>query len=428
MKQPHPSKVHGPAFRFGPSSVVALNRVKRLCGKLLLLLLTLIAGTLWAMAAQTGVSHAAAVRDHLQKAGEYFKANDLDSAAKEFDAVLALDPRNAEANANLGVIAFSQRDYAKASKYLRKALATDPSLTKSEALLGICQKRLGDPSALALLEKSFAKLKDKPLHLQVGMELAGLYDQLGDPGAEAVMMQKLVDLDSDNVDVLYMAQRLYEELADDTLNKLAVLAPGSGRMQQVIAERLVNGGDLKGAIEHYRKALEISPGLPGVRFELAEATLENSPSDSATQDEAEKELQTALATEGDNSKVQCELGRIAALRSDQQGTLRHYSRAFQLNPGNTDAQLGLARILMTTEKMREATKYLELAVQSDPLNNEAHYRLALAYKRLQMPAQAQKEMHLFQEIKKTKEQVAELYRQMNKPQKPETEELPDTAP
>ena len=72
-------------------------------------------------------------------------------------------------------------------------------------------------------------------------------------------MRSLVDLDPDNVDVLFMAQRVYSELADDTLNKLAVLAPGSARMQQVIAERLVNGGDLKGAIEHYRKALADRP-------------------------------------------------------------------------------------------------------------------------------------------------------------------------
>lgn len=394
-----------------------------LCRRPLVLLLMLIASGL-TIAAQTGASHTAEIHIHLRKAAEYLKANDPTSAVKEFDAVLALDPKNAEAYANLGVIAFFQRDYRKASPYLHKALAIDPSLVKTQALLGICQNRLGDTSARPLLEKSFSKLKDKPLRLQVGLELAGLYDQQGDPGATAAIMQSLVDLDPDNVDVLFMAQRVYSQLADDTLNKLAILAPGSARMQQVIAEYSINGANLKGAIEHYRKALEIDPHLPGVHYELAEAILESSSNDSVAQAEAEKELAIAIATDGDSAKVQSELGRIAFLHSDLPGAREHYARAFALNPNDTGAQLGLGEVLMSMEKPQEARKYLEMAILSDPLNSEARYRLALAYRRLQMPEEAENEMHLFQEIKKTKDQVKMLYRQMNKQSKPENDELP----
>ena len=65
-------------------------------------------------------------------------------------------------------------------------------------------------------------------------------------------------------------------------------------------------------------------------------------------------------------------------------------------------------------KPQEARRYLEMAVQTDPLNAAAHYRLAQTYKRLNKTGEAQKEMHLFQEIRKTKEQVTQLYRQMNR--------------
>jgi hypothetical protein len=41
-----------------------------------------------------------------------------------------------------------------------------------------------------------------------------------------------------------------------------------------------------------------------------------------------------------------------------------------------------------------------------------------------MDDQAQKEMHLFQEIKKTKDQVKDLYRQMNIKPKVQDDELP----
>jgi tetratricopeptide (TPR) repeat protein len=376
----------------------------------------------WAISAaggQTGASRAAEIKVHFQKAQEYLKANDPASAAKEFDAVIALDPKNADAYANLGVIAFSQGDYQSAADHLRKAIAIDPSLAKSQALLGICEHRLGDRSGKALLEKSFPKLKDKSLRIQAGMELARIYDQEGDMDATASVMRSLVDTDPDNVDILFMAQRVYTELADDTLNKLAIVAPGSARMQQVIAERLVNEGDLKGAIEHYKKALEIDPRLPSMHFELGEALLESAPSDAGAQADAEKEFDEAVAIDGDSARIECQYGAIALHKSDVDQALDRYKKAYALNPSDPDARLGLGKVLMMKDSTEEAVKYLRMAVESDPLNTEAHYRLALAYRKLGFTREGDKEMRLFDEIKRTKDQVKNLYREMNKPTKPD---------
>jgi tetratricopeptide (TPR) repeat protein len=364
-------------------------------------------------AGQTGVSKTSDVHVRIEQAQAVLKAGDAETAAKEFRAILALDPRNAEAHFNLGLIALSSGEYRVASDELHKALALQPSL-KAQALLGICERRLGNSSAQHLLESSFAQLRDTKMRTRVGKELIGLYYQQGDPERAVPVVQKLVELDPDDVDILYIAQRLYQELAEDTLNKLAVLAPGSARMQQVIAERLINAGDLAGAAEHYRKALEIDPRIPGVHYELAQAIFESAPSNPAVQVEAEKELVTAVATDGDSARVQCEFGKIALLKSDVEGAHKHYTEAFKLDPENAEAQLGLGRVLMTMEKPHEARKYVEMAVHGDPLNAAAHYRLAQIYKRLLMASEAEKEMHMFQEVKKTKEQVRGLYRQMNR--------------
>jgi tetratricopeptide (TPR) repeat protein len=377
------------------------------------------------VAAQAPKSRFAEVRDHLQKAFQYLKANDPDNAAKEFETVLAADAKNAEAYAGLGAIAFLKRDCQNASPYLRKALAIDPSLSPSEALLGICESRLGKPSAQPLLEKSIPRLKDKKLQIQAGLELANLYYRQGNLERTASVMQSLVNLDPDNVEILFLAQQIYSDLADDTLNKLAIIAPGSARMQQVIAERLINAGDLKAAIDHYRKALEMDPRLPGLRYELSEAILESSPTDAATQAEALKELDTSIQTEGDNAKIECQLGRIAFLRSDTEQALAHYNKAFAFNPMDEEAQMGLAKLLMLTNKPQEAAGYLRMAVQSDPLNAEAHYRLSTVCRKLQQTEEADKELRLFQEIKQTKERVRELYREMNKKPRPQDDQVPD---
>ncbi|MFI5096477.1 MAG: tetratricopeptide repeat protein [Candidatus Acidiferrales bacterium] len=428
MKVPHPTRPHESTYHFGGSLAVAANRVGGSSAKPLVLILALLASALAAAGAQTGPPRAAGIHDHLQKAAEYLKTNDPSSAVKELEAVLVLDPKNAEANANLGLIAFYQRDYRNASQYLRKALATDPSLAKTQALLGICQERSGDPAARASLEKSFQKLRDKPLRIQVGVELAGLYDRDGALDATAAVMRSLVELDPDNVEILYAAQRVYSELADDTMNKLAIVGPQSARMQQVIAQRLINEGDLKSATEHYRKALEINPRLSGVHYELAEAILESSPDDPQAQAEAEKELETTVKLEGDSAKTECLYGRIAFRRNDLGSSYAHYERAFALNPREVEAQVGLGRVLMVTEKPQEALKYLRMAVQSDPLNGEAHYRLGTVCRKLLLKGEAEKEFRLFREINQTKTQIRELYRQMNKKPKAEEDQFPDAKP
>jgi tetratricopeptide (TPR) repeat protein len=312
-------------------------------------------------------------------------------------------------------------DWRAASDEFRSALAGQPSFTKALALLGVCQKRIGDPSARASLEKAFQKLEEKSLRVQVGMELSGLYEQQGDMEAAASLMRQLVELAPENPDILFVAQRIYSDLAEDTLNKLAVVAPGSARMQQAIAEKLINVGDLKGAIDHYRKALQIDPRVPAIHYELGEAILESARTDAATQAEAQKELEASIAIDGDKAKTECLLAEIALLQSAPDRALAHYQRAYQLNPNEVQAQMGLANLAMH-ENPQEAVKYLRMAVQSDPLNGSAHYQLARAYQRLQMNDLADRELHLSQEIRKTKEQVEGLYHQMNRYKRPETYE------
>jgi Tfp pilus assembly protein PilF len=311
---------------------------------------------------------------------------------------------------------------------LRKALAIDPSLAKTQALLGLCERKLGRDSARALLETSFPRLKDKTLEIQVGVELAGIYLQQGDLDRAAAVMRPLVDLDPDNIEILYMAQRVYSELADDTLNKLAMIAPGSARMQQVIAERLINEGDLKGAAEHYRKALEMDPRLPGVHYELAEAILESLPNDPQAQDAAEKELETAVKFDGASAGTECMFARIASRRSDAVGAYAHFTRALQLNPASTEAQIGLGRLLAAKGKPQDAAKYLRMAVQSDPLSEEAHYRLAMVSRGMERNEEAARELRLFQEIKQAKKRLRELYGQMNKRPPGQEEQVPDAEP
>ncbi len=388
--------------------------------------LTLLLGCLFVLRsaplhAQSAPSNTA-LAAHLERGQAALKANEQALATQEFRAVLELDPNNVVAHANLGVLAFFHGNCRAAEPEFRSALRVAPTLTKAEALLSICEKRMGQPSAQADLQSAFAKLKDAKLRTQVGVELADLYYRNGDLDHTLPILQSLVTLDPDNVDLLFFAQRVYSEMADNTLNKLALLAPDSARMQQLIAERLINGGDLNDAIDHYRKALAADPRLPGMHFELAEAILESS-NDANAQAAAKQELEDAIKVDGDSAGVESALARIDLMQSKTNDAYAHYQRAYAMNPNEEEAQLGLAKILADENKPEQALPYLLAATEADPLNALAHYRLARVYHALHQRDAEEKQINLYKEIRTAKDRVAALYRQMNR--RPEAqEELP----
>ena len=96
---------------------------------------------------QSALSKPQQIESHSRQAQEFLRKNQPDLAAREFAAILALDPNNVDARGNLGVTLFFQGDYAKAAPHLRAAVKLRPNLWKIQALLGMSEKRLGQPAA-----------------------------------------------------------------------------------------------------------------------------------------------------------------------------------------------------------------------------------------------------------------------------------------
>ena len=356
---------------------------------------------------QSAQSRQRQIESHSRQAAEFLKENKLDSAASEFKAILALDPKNLDARGNLGVLLFFQGNYKDAIPQLRAALQQQHAPWKIRALLGIAEKRSGDIEAARLdLEKSFPKVPEENIRIQTGMELIELYSASRELDRAAAVASALRELKPTDEGILYTAYRLYSDLADESLLSLSVAAPNSARMQQAMAHELAKRGNTAEAIGHYRAALKIDPQLPGLHFELGEMLKIQG---SEHQAEAEAEYKAALQVNPRDEQAECRLGDFAVQRNDLQEAERRLSKAVELQPSDPDANIGLAKVFMAMGHPQKAEPLLDRAIQLDPTSALAHFRLGTVYRQLGRTADAKHEFEEYQKYKNMKEKLQGIY-------------------
>jgi tetratricopeptide (TPR) repeat protein len=348
---------------------------------------------------------------HQQRAHQLLNEKKPELAAKEFAAVLMADPHNLDAQANLGVLLYFQKNYAAAEPHLRDAVQQKPDLTNIRALLGMCERRLGKTDAARQdLEVVFSQLQEAKIRVEVGLELIEIYTASQELGKAAGIVGVLQQGSPTDPQVLYAAYRIYTDLAGEAMLGLSVAAPESGQMYQAMAHELQRERDLPGAITNFRKALAADPKLPGIHFELAE-TLHASP-DLKQRTEAEQEYKLAIAANSSDEKAIARLGDITADKGDLDGASGYYKQALALVPDDADALLGLARVYTEKNDPNAAAPLLERVVAADPTSETAHYRLSAVYRKLNRPEDAKRELADYQKYKDIKEKMRKIYKEL----------------
>jgi cytochrome c-type biogenesis protein CcmH/NrfG len=278
-------------------------------------------------------------------------------------------------------------------------------------LLGLAELHLKDTSnARPDLEASLPHLKGEKVQDEVGDALVDSYTSSGELDKAARIVSVLLDVHPTDTRLLMMSYRLYSDLAANAMLTLAITAPHSAEMHQVMARELARHGDEQAAIANYQEAIKANPKLPGLYFELGSLLYDSS--EEKLQSGAEAQFQAALAANPNDEKSQLMLGKIAERKGDLKAAFAADSRAVELQPDDPDACTELAKILITMDQPVKARALLQHAVQLDPTSYTAHYRLVSLDRAEGKSEEAKKELADYQKYKAMKDKLRELFHDM----------------
>lgn len=363
-------------------------------------------------------------QSHIRKAQSYLNQKRPDLAIPELRAAAEIDPQNFETQGNLGVLLYFQGKQAESIPHLRAAVGGQPGLGKIQGLLGLAEVHTLDlEHGRKDLEQAFPLIPDPKFKVEVGLELITLATQTGDLAEASAVVGQLRKVAPDNPEVLYAAYRIYSDLSGESMLALSLAAPDSAQMHQMLAHEETRQGKTDGAVEQYRKAIEIDPHLPGVHFELAELLYASD--NDAVKKQAEAEYRAALKENPQDEKAVIRLAEIDTQKGNTQQAFEEYTKAVALQPSDADAKLGLAKTLIALDQNDKARKLLEETVQLDPTNATAHYRLGSMYREMGRLDESKQEIELYKKYKDMKEKLRALYKELQIQPKEITADEPD---
>lgn len=377
---------------------------------LLSILILLTVGCVFS-SAQAAPDKQAEIKLHSRLAEQYLQQQRPDLALPELQKVVALDPNDADARGNLGVLLFFRHDYKQAVPQLRAAVNLEPGLWKLQALLGLGEASLGETAASqADLETAFPHLKDEKIQQQVGEALINEYTAKEDLEKAASVVSTLLAAQPTNTSLLYLSYRLYSDLAGKSMLTLSLVAPDSAEMHQVMARELARQNDNAGAVANYRAAIKLNPNLPGLHAELGDLLFHSD--DPNLESQASAEFQAALALDPMNEHAELALGMVAERNGDMKSAYTDTSRALELNPNDGEACTELAKLLIAMNQPAKAQQLFERAIQIDPTNEVAHYRLATLYRKAGRTDDAKKQVELYVKYRQMKDKMEKIFHDM----------------
>jgi Flp pilus assembly protein TadD len=242
---------------------------------------------------------------HFQLAYAYTALNRPDDAQPEYEKCIALDPKMAEAQLNLGMLLLN-RDAKAAIAPLQKAVALLPSQSRPRFLLGLAQERSGDLKGAAESFEGASRLDPKDTECLI--HLGGIYLKTNRPADAEAKFRAALTLEPKSPGALQgLALSLDAQKkpgATDAYRAYLAVQPQDAAARSRLVHLLVDQGEGDAAVAEMGKN---GPGSAPTAEDLklkAEIELEQKKSDAAIAD-----LKQAVSIAPNDAQLHGALGR-----------------------------------------------------------------------------------------------------------------------
>jgi predicted Zn-dependent protease len=303
----------------------------------------------------------------------------LDRAEAAFAELAKLQPNVAEVYANLGAVYFQEGKLDAAIDALRHALRLKPALTNAKTLLAICLTESGHSAeALPGLEACFGSSAEIQIKRQCGLELLRAYTAVHRDADAVETSLALNKAWPDDPEILYQTGQIYGNFTYLTMEKLRDKAPDSVWMLQAKAEAQESEKQYDLALTSFESVLRVEPRRPGVHYRMGRVYLARFEQlrDSKDRDQAADQFRAELDLDPLNSNAAYELAQIDYDSGNLEEARRQFESLVERRPEFEQARVGLAGILIEIEKPGEAITQLNRAIELNPNDEVAWYRLA----------------------------------------------------
>jgi predicted Zn-dependent protease len=335
------------------------------------------------------------------QAQQAMAAGRFDAAEAAFLELTKLEPNVAELYANLGAVYFQQGKLEAAIEVLRHALRLKPSLARVKTLLAICLAESGrSAEALPGLEAGFLSSAEPQVQRQCGLELLRTYTALHRDADAVETSLALNKAYPDDPEILYQTGRIYGNFTYLTMEKLRDKAPNSVWMLQAKAEAQESEKQYDLSLTSFESVLRLEPQRPGVHYRMGRVYLARFEQlhDGKDRDQAADQFRAELAIDSGNGNAAYELAQIQYELGNLEQARQQFEFLIERRPEFEQARVGLAGILLEKQKPGEAATQLKRAIELDPNDEVAWYRLARALRLTGDPEGQKKALAEFQRL------------------------------
>jgi tetratricopeptide (TPR) repeat protein len=298
------------------------------------------------------------------------RGGDLDRAERHFRQVLALDPKSAGANANLGVICMRRKQWDKAVSFLKKAERLAPKIAGIRLNLGLAYYRQTMYAAAIPMFESVVKDQSESSQARY---LLGLCYFFTNKWAEATdTLERLWGEQSLNLMYLYVLDIAAHNAGRSDIDQRAFqrmneIGRDTPEFHLLIGKAHLNNDEYDDAIAELQKAAQGNPTMPFLHYHLGIAYMHKQNYEAAA-----NEFRQDIAVEPDVPFNYDRLGVLYAMQQNDVDAEKNFRRAIELDPRIPSSQFGLAKIYLRQKKYPAALNALDAAEKVAPGDYNIH--------------------------------------------------------